>query len=147
MPRGTLEHSSTHSFGHSSLLSSNVPGTCSVLGTGLATGDSELNKIQSLPRRGSQVNEVEGRETHNYMAIHESYRGSLNTEAERCHPEQRGSSSELNNLLTVTTAYLAQWKFPQTLNGLNLPSDVLDSVSPSLSCYLCYLRPLFPARL
>lgn len=51
---------STRSFSLSLIhfLIKHVPNAYSGPGTELATGDSELNKTRSLPRRGSQVNGV-----------------------------------------------------------------------------------------
>lgn len=70
VPRGATGHPRalicSQSLIHS--LIRHVPEASSVPGTELATGDSELNKIQSLPRRGSQVNEVGDSKTHNYIA-------------------------------------------------------------------------------
>lgn len=66
MRAGARVHSFAHSLIHS--LIKHAPGACSVLSTGLATGDSELNKIRSLPSGGSQVTRVENRETRNYIA-------------------------------------------------------------------------------
>lgn len=70
VPRGATGHSRALIFSQSLIhfLIRHVPEASSVPGTELATGDSELNKIQSLPRRGSQVNEVRDSKTHNYIA-------------------------------------------------------------------------------
>lgn len=70
VPRATTGHARALIFCQSLIrfLIRHVSDASSVPGTEFATGDSELNKIQSLPRRGSQVNGVGESKTHNYTA-------------------------------------------------------------------------------